>query len=93
MKDNIIILDTSLRDGSHLNGGKFGEMMILDTINGLCKAGLDYIELGFLTTNPYDRNISLFGNISDARKVLPKEQGDTRFVFLQLSIPSSKSYT
>jgi isopropylmalate/homocitrate/citramalate synthase len=82
MKDNIIILDTSLRDGSHLNGGKFGEMMILDTINGLCKAGLDYIELGFLTTNPYDRNISLFGNISDARKVLPKEQGDTRFALM-----------
>lgn len=82
MKDNIIILDTSLRDGSHLNGGCFGEYMILDTIRGLCKAGIDYIELGFLTEDRYDRNVSMFQTLNNARSVLPKETGSTRFALM-----------
>ncbi len=82
MKNNIIILDTSLRDGSHLNEGKFGENMILDTVNGLCKAGIDYVELGFLTTHSYDKNVSMFRNIGDAKKVLPPHTGDTRFALM-----------
>ncbi|MDE5591018.1 MAG: hypothetical protein K2J60_18070 [Acetatifactor sp.] len=82
MKDNIIILDTSLRDGSHLNEGKFGKQMILDTISGLCRAGIDYIELGFLTTTDYDSDISMFRNIEDARKVIPKNEENTHFALM-----------
>ena len=82
MKDNIILLDTSLRDGSHLNGGRFGETMIKDTVAGLCDAGLDYIELGFLTTDPYDQDVSMFRNIADAKKVLPADTKDTHFALM-----------
>ena len=82
MKDNIILLDTSLRDGSHLNGGRFGKKMIIDTVDGLCRAGIDYVELGFLTTNHYDKEISLFGSIEDARKVLPQDTKNTRFALM-----------
>ena len=82
MNNNIMLLDTSLRDGSHLNGGRFGEKMIHDTVDGLCKAGLDYIELGFLTMNSYDKEVSMFRSIEDARKVLPKDTKDTRFALM-----------
>ncbi|SEA52392.1 4-hydroxy 2-oxovalerate aldolase [Pseudobutyrivibrio sp. ACV-2] len=82
MKDNIILLDTSLRDGGHLNDSRFGKDMILDTVLGLCKAGLDYIELGFLTTDDYDENVSLFRNVADARKVIPENSYDTRFALM-----------
>lgn len=82
MKDNIIILDTSLRDGSHLNDGRFGEQMIKETVAGLCKSGVDYIELGFLTTDAYDKDVSLFRNIADAKKVLPADCGNTRFALM-----------
>lgn len=82
MKDNIILLDTSLRDGGHLNDSRFGKDMILDTVSGLCKAGLDYIELGFLTTDDYDENVSLFRNVADARKVIPENSYDTRFALM-----------
>lgn len=82
MTENITLLDTSLRDGSHLNDGRFGEKMIKNTVRGLCKAGMDYVELGFLTTNAYDKDISMFRNIADARKVLPEDTGKTRFALM-----------
>ncbi len=82
MKDNIILLDTSLRDGGHLNDSRFGEEMIKDTVAGLCRAGVDYIELGFMTTDDYDKDASLFRNIADARKVIPEDAGDTRFALM-----------
>lgn len=82
MKNNTIILDTSLRDGSHLNGGRFGEEMIKDTIGGLCKSGVDYVELGFLTEESYDKDVSMFRNIADAEKVLPLNCRSTRFALM-----------
>ena len=83
MKNNTILLDTSLRDGSHLNGGRFGEQMIKDTVAGLCKSGVDYVELGFLTMDPYDKDVSLFRNIADARKVIPEDLDEnTRFALM-----------
>lgn len=82
MKENIILLDTSLRDGGHLNDSRFGHQMITDTIEGICRAGIDYMELGFLTTNDYDSDVSLFRNLADARKVLPMESRRTRFALM-----------
>lgn len=82
MNDNIILLDTSLRDGSHLNGGRFGKQMILDTVQGLCDAGLDYVELGFLTTDKYDPDVSLFQNVAQARSILPDNCARTRFALM-----------
>lgn len=82
MVNNTYILDTSLRDGSHLNAGRFGETMIKDTVSGLCRSKVDYIELGFLTTDDYDKDVSMFRNVADARKVLPEDCGDTRFALM-----------
>ncbi len=82
MRDNIILLDTSLRDGSHLNAGRFGEQMIRETVKGLCDAGLDYVELGFLTTDEYDKDVSLFQNVAQAKSILPENIGRTRFALM-----------
>lgn len=94
MKDNILILDTSLRDGSHLNEGAFGENLIKETVSGLCKAGIDYVELGFLTTNEYNKDISLYRNIADARKVIPDVSGNTRFALMayRFNVESLEDY-
>lgn len=41
------ILDCTLRDGAHINAGKFGEKNIKAIIKGLINAKIDIIELGF----------------------------------------------
>ncbi len=94
MKDNIILLDTSLRDGGHLNHSCFGEDMIRDTVSELCRAGIDYVELGFMTTDEYRAEASLFRNISDARKVLPSDCGRTRFALMayRFNVDSIEEY-
>lgn len=82
MKDNIILLDTSLRDGGHLNNSCFGEDMIRDTVAELCQSGIDYVELGFMTTDEYRAEASLFRHVADARKIVPPDSGETRFALM-----------
>ena len=41
------LLDCTLRDGAYLIDKKFGNATIRGIINGLVKANLDFIEIGF----------------------------------------------
>ena len=42
------LLDCTLRDGGHINQGRFGKNVIKSTIENLVKANIDIIEAGFL---------------------------------------------
>ena len=45
---NIRLLDCTLRDGGHLNNGRFGREVIQNVIRNLVETGVDIIEVGFL---------------------------------------------
>lgn len=77
--ENVKLLDCTLRDGGHLNQSRFGKEVIQGVVDGLVQSNVDIIELGFLSTEQYDPEYSLFRNIADAKKVIPAEHGDTEF--------------
>lgn len=76
---NIKLLDCTLRDGGHLNQSRFGREVIHGVVEGMVKSGVDVIELGFLSTQEYHADYSLFRNIEDAKKVIPSNSGNTEF--------------
>ncbi|MCR4892231.1 MAG: aldolase catalytic domain-containing protein [Lachnospiraceae bacterium] len=79
MRDNIQILDCTLRDGGHIVNGVFGETAIKNVIKNLVEARIDIIEAGFLWDKPCDINTARYYNIADFKRVLPKEKGVSRF--------------
>lgn len=69
----VTLLDCTLRDGGHLTGGVFGELMIKKTIENLVKAGIDIIEIGFLMEESYGSDVAKFRTLEDVRRVLPSD--------------------
>lgn len=60
---NIQILDCTLRDGSHINNGKFGKEKIRQIITGLIEANIDIIEVGLLQNHQSGVDFSIFNSI------------------------------
>lgn len=60
---NIKILDCTLRDGAHVNKGRFGLNEKQEILNGLVKANVDLIEVGFLQGNLYDSASTFYPNV------------------------------
>ena len=82
--ENRKILDCTLRDGGYINDWNFGYEVIKDIIQNLVMAETDYIEIGFLRNCEYDRNKTLYNNVSEANNVLPDEKGKSQFVLMAL---------
>jgi 4-hydroxy 2-oxovalerate aldolase len=74
----IEFLDCTLRDGTHVNAGTFGEDHIINIINGLTNASVDIVEIGFLKQGVYSSDVTYFPRIEDAYRMLsriPSKQG------------------
>lgn len=71
MGKKIRLLDCTLRDGSHLNEGDFGEKVIRGTINLLDSAEIDIIEVGFMWDQVTGSEISRYYNIDELKSILP----------------------
>jgi len=72
----IKLLDCTLRDGGYINNWQFGNREIKKIARRLVKAGIDIIEMGFLTDLPHTENDSLFGNCKEIDAVCP-DKGDS----------------
>ena len=79
MVRDIKLLDCTLRDGAHLNKGKFGRKMIEETIVDLVEAKVDIIEVGFFDNDVHDADQSYFSSIAEVKDILPKERGNSKF--------------
>lgn len=74
----IQLLDCTLRDGGHINEGKFGKNVIKSVIYNLVQAKMDIIEAGFLWNSETDENTARFSSISELKKYLPEDMGNTK---------------
>ena len=63
-RPEIKVLDCTIRDGGLMNEWNFSKALVKDTFDGLAKAGVDYIELGYRV---------------DKQMFSPKEFGPWRF--------------
>ncbi|EPN6318934.1 4-hydroxy-2-ketovalerate aldolase [Campylobacter coli] len=68
--NKIKILDCTLRDGAHVNKGKFGKENILLILQKLAEASIDLIEVGFLQNAIFDKDSSIFDSIEYIDEVL-----------------------
>jgi 4-hydroxy 2-oxovalerate aldolase len=70
----IRILDCTLRDGAHVNGGAFGEEAITSVTRLLDNAEIDYIEVGFLTDiQSQGSGNTLFNSMKDLCEYVPAD--------------------
>jgi 4-hydroxy 2-oxovalerate aldolase len=63
-RPEIKVLDCTIRDGGLMNDWRFDKAMVKDVFDGLAKAGMDYVELGYR---------------ADKREFKPEDSGPWRF--------------
>ncbi len=66
----IEILDCTLRDGSHVNEGKFSKGEFSLIFNALNKVAVDYVEVGFLEPGHPSNALSYFNSLSEMSKIV-----------------------
>lgn len=80
--DKTKVLDCTLRDGAYLVDKWFGASVINGIIDGLRKARIDYIEIGFLQNEGFGEGKTVFLNGKEAAKYVPKDKQDSMFTVL-----------
>lgn len=78
--DRIRILDCTLRDGGYINHFKFGQSAIQSIIQKLSSASIDIIECGFLRSQAFDPDCTLFGSIDAIKKMIGKKNPNLMYV-------------
>lgn len=76
------LLDCTLRDGAYLLDKKFGDETIRGIINGLTKARVDYIEVGFFQDDGFGEGKTVFKNSSDVKRFIPTDKNGCEFTVL-----------
>lgn len=76
------LLDCTLRDGAYLVDKKFGDLTIVGVIDGLMKARVDCIEIGFLQNEGFGEGKTVFRNAADAKRFIPDHKGNCMFSVL-----------
>ena len=77
-RQDLILLDCTLRDGGYVNDWKFGFEGARSIIKYLTKSGMDVIEVGFLrNVEKYDPDVTVCRYIEELNKLLPKDSGNT----------------
>ena len=72
---NVKILDCTLRDGGYVNSWNFGKNAINAISKNLADAGVDIIEIGFLTDLPHSEDDSLFSSAEELSDIVKAKQG------------------
>lgn len=71
-------MDCTLRDGGHVNDGKFGKNVIKSIVEKLVLSKVDVLEMGFWWDEQTDEDTARYTSISEIRKYLPREMGNTK---------------
>jgi len=81
-KDNILLLDCTLRDGGYNNDWNFGRDTLLGVAERVVSSGIEWMELGFLDArHPFDPNRSIMPDTASMRKIYGRVNRErTKFV-------------
>ena len=82
MNHHAMLLDCTLRDGAYLIDKKFGDTNISGIIDGLLKAKIDCIEIGFFQNDGFGEGKTVFLNSSDAKRFIPDDKQGAMFTVL-----------
>jgi 4-hydroxy 2-oxovalerate aldolase len=88
MKNNLSLLDCSLRDGGFSVDFNFGYENILQITQLLCDAKVDFVEIGFFQSNlEYDKNRTLFCGIARLEDLLSKIKRRSSKISMMIQYP------
>jgi len=76
------LLDCTLRDGAYLIDKKFGDTVIKGIVEGLVKAKIDFIEIGFFQDDEFGEGKTVFRNSADAKRFVPDDKNGCEFTVL-----------
>lgn len=82
MNHHTELLDCTLRDGAYLVDKKFGNNNIHGIIEGLLKAKIDCIEIGFFQNEGFGEGKTVFRNSADAKRFVPSNKNGSMFTVL-----------
>lgn len=80
--NHAMLLDCTLRDGAYLIDKKFGDNNICGIIEGLVKARVDCIEIGFFQDDGFGEGKTVFKNSYEAKKYIPSNKSGSMFTVL-----------
>lgn len=89
IKHDIGILDCTLRDGGRAFDCNFSSKSINDIINGLNKANIDIIELGFLrdkSVKVYNKDMTFFNTIEEAEMIVSNNNFSEYTLFIDYGL-------
>lgn len=66
-------LDCTLRDGGYINNWEFGYDTICDIIKNLENTNVDFLEIGFLKNENYNKNRTVFNSIKQIKDLIPNK--------------------
>lgn len=80
MRNDLKILDCTLRDGGYVNDWKWGYHNARAIIRLLTKAKVDFVEVGFLRdVREYNKDITVCNTIEELNRLVPDQTGNTRY--------------
>lgn len=79
MKNNIKLLDCTLRDGGYINNWDFGHAPIVDMIDKLEKTKVDILEIGFLKNEPYNEARTVFNEMNQISALIPEKKAGMEY--------------
>lgn len=82
MMKHVQLLDCTLRDGAYLIDKKFGDETINGIVDGLVKAKVDFIEIGFFQDDGFGEGKTVYRNSADAKRFVPKDKNGCEFTVL-----------
>lgn len=80
MKNNIKLLDCTLRDGGYIVNWVFGDDVIKTTAKMLTDANIDIIECGYLNNADYVEGKSIFKHIEQIGEFIPKNRKNALYL-------------
>lgn len=82
MIKHVKMLDCTLRDGAYLIDKEFGDNTIHGMIEGLVKAKMDFIEVGFFQNDGFGEGKTVYRNSADAKRFIPENKNGCQFTVL-----------
>lgn len=77
-KNNLMLLDCTLRDGGYVNDWNWGFSRARDIIKALTRANIDVVEVGFLRNiDQYNPDKTVCNCIEELNKLIPEDEVNT----------------
>lgn len=85
------ILDCTLRDGGYVNDWRFDTETAINIINGLYTAGVRWIEIGIMGTNPHVGKQVKFSDFEQMKPLLKNRKKDCHYAVM-VTVSSSCNF-